>query len=120
MVAYLIDDLVAILLVALEEVADGGVLGSDFRCDGLDRAGRISQNIRVHLGISQRDYLLLLDQAQPLVLDEKVTRQLLWISQPRLPWLLLLVDLLLQKVDQVGVADFVFHLNNCGLNPKKS
>lgn len=53
--------------------------------------------------------MLLLDQAQPLVLDKEVTRQLLWIGQPRLPWLLLLVDLSLQKVDQIGVADFVFH-----------
>jgi hypothetical protein len=45
MVAYLIDYLVAIPLVALEEVADGGVLGSDFRCDTLDRCARIYQNI---------------------------------------------------------------------------
>ena len=45
MVAYLIDYLVAIPLVALKEVADGGVLGSDFRCDILDCHVRISENI---------------------------------------------------------------------------
>jgi hypothetical protein len=45
MVAYLIDYMVAILLVALQEVADGGVLGSDFRCNTLDRGCWIYQNI---------------------------------------------------------------------------
>ena len=44
-VANFIEYLVAILLVALEEVADGGVLGSDFRCDYLYRRDRISENI---------------------------------------------------------------------------
>ena len=95
MVAYFVDYLVAILLVAFEEVADGGVLGSDFRCDHLDRQAWIYQNIRVYLSISRGYYRILLDQAQPLVLDKEVTRQLLSIGQPRLPWLLLLVDLLL-------------------------
>ena len=41
MIANFIEYLVAILLVALEEVADGGVLGSDFRCNILDCTGRI-------------------------------------------------------------------------------
>ena len=45
MVADSVDYLVAILLVALQEVADGGVLGSDFRCDALDRGCWIYQNI---------------------------------------------------------------------------
>ena len=45
MITDLIDDLVAILLVALQEVADGGVLGPDFRCDALDRCSRINKNI---------------------------------------------------------------------------
>ncbi len=61
----------------------------------------------------------MLDQAQPLVLDEEVTRQLLSIDLSCLPWLLLLVDLLLQIVDQVGVCDFGFHEENGGLNPEK-
>lgn len=45
MVANSIENLVAVLLVALEEVADGGVLGSDFRCDCLYRQARIFMNI---------------------------------------------------------------------------
>jgi len=45
MVADFVHDLKAILLVALEEVADGGVLGSDFRCDCLDRHARILMDI---------------------------------------------------------------------------
>ena len=61
----------------------------------------------------------MLDQAQPLVLDEEVTRQLLSIDLSCLPWLLLLVDLLLQIVNQVGVSDFVFHEENCVLNPEE-
>lgn len=45
MVANFIDDLIAIPLVALEEVAHCSVLGSDFRCDGLDRHVRLFMDI---------------------------------------------------------------------------
>lgn len=120
MVSHLIDYLVAVRLVAFEEVADSGVLGSHFRCDTPDADLRIIQNICTYLAISGQYNLILLSQVQPLVLQKEVARQLPWIGQPGLPWFLLLVDLLLQVVDQILIGDNdISHSNDRNQNLKK-